>query len=259
MFKVSGSETVKCRTKTKRTAPRGAARLLSVALITILLIGSLGGANGRGVLKAYADEPSVENAAGDKLELVDKGYRAYIDYSAKTIYVYYCGIVHNPSNKVAMFPKVEITAVDSDDGKVLGHGSTLDFRIMPGDTVAISDSFAFGFDKSSGSAQLQVTVSDNGFRDSVAYCNARSTDFSITDLAEISDLAHPITGKITNNFSEDATSVNLTLLLRKNGSIVYSNSTSVDGLKAGETKEFSFWRNQRIPKYDSVEVLANAW
>ena len=123
MFKVSGNETVKCRAKTKRTAPRGAASLLSVALITILLIGSLGGANGRGVLKAYADEPSAENAAGDKLELIRKEYQGYVSPVDGVIYIYYCGIVHNPSEKTALFPKVEITAVDSSDGSVIGSGS----------------------------------------------------------------------------------------------------------------------------------------
>ena len=130
---------------------------------------------------------------------------------------------------------------------------------MPGDTVAISGFEPFILKDLSTKVQIQLAVSDGGFRDSVAYCHARSSDFSVTDLSEISILVDYITGKVTNNSSEDATAVNLTLLLKKDGRAVYIRSTSVDGLKAGETKEFSFWRNQRIPKYDSVEVLANAW
>lgn len=87
-----------------------------------------------------------------------------------------------------------------------------------------------------------------------------TTDFEISNVTERNgDGGNYITGEITNNYSEDIGMVNLSVVLRKNGEIVYMQNTFIDSLKTGKTRAFQFWRYEEWPEHDTIEVSAMVW
>ena len=91
------------------------------------------------------------------------------------------------------------------------------------------------------------------------YQAAKTTDFSITNVSERNGDQNYITGEITNNFSEEVNTVNLSIVLRKDGKIVFMENTFVDGLKPGQTKAFEFQRYHNWPEHDEIECSAMVW
>lgn len=91
------------------------------------------------------------------------------------------------------------------------------------------------------------------------YSNAKTTDFTITNVSEQSgSYTSLITGKITNNYFEDVDSVNLSVILRKDGEIVYIDRTYVENLKVGKAKAFQLSSYHDLPEYDTIDVSAMA-
>lgn len=139
--------------------------------------------------------------------------------SGDTAYTDFCGMIYNPSKTwIATFPKVLIT-VKTDDGTILATGSQTGSVVMPGDTVTLCGMISVPTVDTADDTKVYFDVEWSDMdTDSFIYSGARTTDFEITNVSEQgSGYKALITGEMTNNYFEDVDSVNLSVILRKDG------------------------------------------
>ena len=215
-------------------------------------------------------EPSVEQpppAAVDEetppvlpLQLTDYG-TALSSTFGDTAYIDYCGMIHNPNEDlIATFPKIVIT-VKSGDGSILTTDHQTGSIVMPGDTIILCGMFSLPIVDVNENTSIYYNVEWSDLTTSTShYSKARTTDFDISNISErSSDFQNSITGEITNNYTEDVDRAYLTLLLRKDGEIVFIDNTFVDNLWTGTPKAFQFSRYDKWPEHDTIDISAMVW
>ena len=194
------------------------------------------------------------------LELVDHGFAPNSSFG-DTEYIDYCGMIYNPNEDLAaIFPKFVITVKD-DDGSILTTDHQTGSIVMPGDTITLCGMFSLLSDDITEDTVIYYDVEWSDLTTgTLHYSGARTTDFEISNISErSSDLNNSITGEITNRYSEDVGQVCLTLLLRKDGEIVFIDNTYVDNLKTGVPKAFKFERYRGWPEHDTIDISAMVW
>lgn len=206
------------------------------------------------------DPPAPEPAEVQQpLELVDHGF-CVSSTSGDTAYVDFCGMIYNPNETwIATFPKVLVT-VKNGDGTILATDSQTGSLVMPGDTITICGMFSLPTANISDDTAIYYDVDWSDMdTDTFIYSGAKTTDFEITNVSnQSSNRKNLITGEITNNYSEDVDSVNLSVILRKGGEIVYIDNTFVDSLKVGKPKAFQISSYHDWPEYDTIDISAMA-
>lgn len=193
------------------------------------------------------------------LELTDYGW--YInDSSGDEAFIDFCGMIYNPNSQlVAEFPTITVTAKNG-DGSILATEEQMGGTIMPGDTITLCGMFLMPISDVTEDAQIIFEVDCNDFVNGNSFHkSARTTDFEITNVTERNGDENYITGEIMNNFSEDVDMVNLALVLRQNGKIVYMENAFIDNLKVGKATAFEFQRYGDWPTHDSIELSAMVW
>ena len=207
------------------------------------------------------DPPAPEPAeAQQPLELVDHGF-CVSSTSGDTAYTDFCGMIYNPNETwIATFPKVLII-VKNDDGTILATDHQTGSLVMPGDTVTLCGTVSVPTAGIADDTKVYFDVEWSDMdTDTFIYSGARTTDFEITNVSkQSSNYRNLITGEITNNYSEDVDSVNLSVILRKDGEIVYIDNTFVDNLQAGRPKVFQISSYHDWPEYDTMDVSAMVW
>lgn len=204
---------------------------------------------------------SSQKETAKALEITDYGWffneiSSYDD----TVYVEFCTMIHNPNETlVAEFPKALVT-VKNGDGSILATEEQTGSVIMPGDTITLCGMFSMPVSDVTDDAQIAFNVDWSDFSNTSSfYKSAKTSDFAFSNVSERNSDQNYITGEITNNFSEDVDTVNLSIVLRKGGEIVYMENTFLDGLKAGQTKAFEFQRYHDWPEHDEIECSAMVW
>lgn len=204
---------------------------------------------------------SVENTSSEKpLELVDYGWFIN-DPSSEKAYVDFCGMIYNPNESlVAEFPKLLVT-VKNGDGSIVATEEQVGSVIQPGDTITLCGMFSMNTTDLTEDTQIIFDVDWSELSGGTSlYSSARTTDFEITNVSERNGSDENfITGEITNHFTEDIDTVNLSLVLRKDGEIVFVENTFVDSIRAGQTKAFEFQRYHKWPEHDTIDVSAMTW
>lgn len=194
------------------------------------------------------------------LEIVDHGW--YInDPSDSTAYVDFCALIKNPNDSlVAQFPKIIVTVING-DGSIIATDEQVGGVIQPGDTITLCGMMSMSIVDITGDAQIEFSVECDEFsNDSFMYSAARTTDFEITNVSEKNGSDNNfITGQITNNYSEAVDQLNVAIVLRKDGKIVFMENTFIDGISAGQTKAFEFQRYHAWPEHDTIDVSAMVW
>ena len=200
------------------------------------------------------------SSSEQSLELIDYGWYMN-DPHGDTAYVEFCGIIYNPNEKlIAEFPKVIVTVKNS-DGSILATEEQTGSMLMPEDTITLCGMFSMPVANFTDETQFIFDVDwyELGNGTSI-YSGARTSDFEITNVTEQKGSRENfITGEITNNYSEDINMVNLSIVLRKDGEIVYMENTFLNNLKAGKTIAFEFSRYSEWPEHDTIDVSAMVW
>ena len=204
--------------------------------------------------------PFKASKASQSLELVDHGF-SVSSISGDTAYVDFCGMIHNPNKSlIATFPKVLITVKNS-DGTILATGHQTGTQVMPGDTITLCGMCSLPMTNVTDDTAVYFDVDWSDMKTSTSlYSGAKTTDFTITNVSkQSSSYENLITGEITNNYSEDVASVNLSVILRKDGEIVHIDNTFLDNLKVGKPKAFQLSSYRDWPNHDTIEVSAMVW
>lgn len=196
------------------------------------------------------------------LELVE--YGMYMDPPSlynDSAYIDFCGIIHNPNEKlIAEYPKVIIT-IKNPDGTILATEEQTGSIIMPGDTITLCGMLSMPIGDVTDDTQVVFNVECSEFNtESKLHEAIRTSDLAISNVSEHNgDYENLITGTITNNSKYNTDMANVSMILRKNGKIVYLENTFVDSLPAGSTKAFEFQRYERWPDHDKIECSAMVW
>lgn len=208
---------------------------------------------------SLSDSPEPAESP-QSLELVDHGF-CVSSTSGDTVYMDFCGMIHNPNETfIATFPKILIT-VKNDDGTILTTDSQTGSVVMPGDTITLCGMVSIPTAGITDDTKIYFDVEWSDMdTDSFIYSGARTTDFEITNVSEQgSGYKTLITGEITNNYFEDVDSANLSVILRKDGKIVYIDNTFVDNLKVGKPKAFQISGYHDWPEHDTIDISAMVW
>ena len=188
------------------------------------------------------------------LEIVDYGWYAESPAFGDTIYINFCGMIHNPKSYAVAFPNL-IATVKSGDGSILATGEQMGMSVMPDDTVTLVGMLSLPASDITEDSQIfyDVEWSEYGAKDT-----ARTSDFVIENVTERNGDRDYITGEVTNNWTEE-TDVNLSMVLRKDGEIVFVENTFVNSCKPGKAKAFEFQRYDGWPEHDTIEISAQPW
>ncbi len=217
---------------------------------------------GSGGTASFSVDSGDTAANAQPLEISDYGW--YINPPSTfddTVYVDYCAMVHNPNETlIAEFPKIYVT-VKNGDGSIMASDDLTGGVVLPGDTITLCSMFAMPSGDLSDDAQIVFDVDCSDFTTNTDLReNIRSTDFEFANVSEHKGSSENlITGEITNKSSFDVDTANVTIVLRKDGKIVYMESTYVDGLNQGKTRAFEFSRYHDWPEHDTIECSAQAW
>ena len=195
--------------------------------------------------KAEEEEPAAEEPKA--VELVESGYA--VDDSDD---VYFGAVIKNPDDKTAYEYASVVATAYNDKGEEIGKTEDSIKVILPGEQVAAA-TFALCDEKPD---KVEITV-ETGYPIEPSDDMLKASDFEIKDLEEKTseDVGlMAIKGKIKNNSSVDRDMVDIIFLFRKDGKIVYGDSTYVENLGAGEEGEFAILKSSDLPEYDNYEV-----
>lgn len=207
-----------------------------------------------------SDAGSVPDSAEKPLELVDSGW-CISSRSGDVVYVNICGMIYNPNKElIANFPSITATARHG-DGSILATDEHVGSIIMPGDTITLCSLFSMPASGLTDDLQVTFDVDLSEWTSAASYYLAvKTTDFVITNVTGRSGKWESfVTGEITSHYPEEISKVNLSMILRKNGEIVYIANTFLDNLKPGKSKAFEFSRFKEWPEYDTIELSAMVW
>lgn len=215
---------------------------------------------------AVADENTIYAQETDDtedpqpLELTDGGWYADPPHSgADTIYLHYCGMMHNPNETLAAsYPKITVT-ISNPDGTVIATDSHTGGTIMPGDTVTLVSMMSVPLGRITDETMVSIQPSWDSFTSANLKRVPRTTDFEISNVTEQPGSQSFVTGTITNLTESTVDSVNLSMIMRKEGKIVFIENTFLDDLRPGTPTAFQFDRYSAWPEHDAVEFSAQAW
>ena len=200
----------------------------------------------------------------EELPLELKEYGWFVNETSEyddTAYVNFCAMIYNPNeNAIAEFPKVLVT-VKNGDGSILSTSDQVGSIIMPEDTITLCGMFSMPIEDLTDDAQIIFDVDQSDFSSgNTMHEQVKTTDFEFANVSERSTSDENfITGEITNNSGADVDMANVSIVLRKDGEIVYMENTFIDGLKAGKTKAFEFRRYHKWPEHDTIDCSAMVW
>ncbi len=207
-----------------------------------------------------ADSGSTSGSAEQPLELVDSGW-CISSQSGDIVYIDFCEMIYNPNKDViASFPTA-IATVRHSDGHILATKEQMGSIVMPGDTITLCSFLSIPASGVTDDMQIIFDVDWVEWEHSTSTHSAvKTTDFAITNVSESSSKDQSfVTGEITNHYSEDINKVYLSMILRKDGEIVYIDDTYLDRLRSGKTKAFQFWRYDEWPEHDTIDISALVW
>lgn len=207
---------------------------------------------------------SVEKESEEKktLELIEYGWCIEPNLlGSDTVYVDFCGLIHNPNAEfVANFPQINVT-VKNGEGNILATGKQVGNYIMPEDTVTLVGMMSLSASNVTEDTQIYFDVEWSDFTSAMADNRPKTTDFAIENVSEQkgSTYSYSITGEVTNHTLEKVDIINLTIILRKEGKIVYMESSFMDNLQLEKAKAFEVERFSEWPEHDTIDVSAQVW
>lgn len=203
---------------------------------------------------------TVPDSAEKPLELVDSGW-CIGSRSGDIAYVNFCGMIYNPNEElIANFPSITVTARHG-DGSILATDEQVGSIVMPGDTITLCSLFSMPASGLTDDLQVTFDVDLSEWASAASYHHAvKTTDFVITNVTERSGKSQSfVTGEITSLYPETVNLVNLSMIFRKDGEIVYMDHIFLESLKPDKSKAFEFSQFSEWPEHDTIELSAMVW
>lgn len=211
-------------------------------------------------VSSKTDVANDSDSAAKSLELADSGW-CLGSQSGDIVYIDFCGMIHNPNEGlVAEFPRITVTARHG-DGSILATDTHVGSIVMPGDTVTLCHTFSMPISGLTDDLQIEFDVDWSDWASATSIDEAaKTTDFTITNVTERNGKNQSfVTGEITSHYAEKIDQINLSMIFRKDGEIVYIENIFLDSLKPGKTKAFEFSQFGEWPEHDAIELSAMVW
>jgi|GEM_PF-703747 len=205
------------------------------------------------------DSPSIAGKT-KTITLKDSGW--YVKSSYKdSYYLGFCVIAENPNESlVANNTKAKVT-VKNNSGNVLATQEAYMGDIMNGDIGIAEGSMEIlaAYNPDDIQVQFDLDCTDYSKNSSLGK-NIRTSDFEVFNVSEFPSSYSlgntlKITGEVKNNSSEKCNS-HVFCVLRKDGKIVFSDSTYLDALNSGESKAFEDHLID-VPDHDSINCYVS--
>ena len=207
---------------------------------------------------SVAEGPAEAPAEILPLEITDFGYTVQpkTDLTIET-YAYYGFQLHNPNTDTgAYLPKVRITGRDA-EGKVVGTDEQTLMYVGPSETVSFGSVVSYG-DSVPETVDIEFVSTETIDAAQTRYNSP--DDYIISGTSEQADaFGTKIVGEITNSSESTQSTTAVTVLLRKEGNIVYGMTTFVNDLEPGTATPFEAACYGTVPEHDSYEVYAQGW
>lgn len=218
--------------------------------------------NGTQSFSASSSNVSSKSETAKPLEIIDNAvyFSSMSVLDKDTAYLGYVVQLHNPNNTlIAQFPKINVT-VKAGDGTIVTTDSTTGSTIMPDDTITLLGTISISVADISDDTQIFYQTECSSYTtDGFIHSEASTSDFTVSNVSEKSGGTNRITGEIENDFSEDISTVYVSVVFKKDGKIVYAERTFIDNLAIGQTKAFEITNYKDWPEHDTLDVTAMAW
>ena len=198
------------------------------------------------------DNTNDDNGQYKAVELVDSGYTVISDQEC----IYWVATIKNPDEKaIYEFPKIIVTAYDK-EGAVIATDDMVLSLIEPGEIQAYGSSLGT---KGLAVDKVEFTVK-SGSRITSAGKHIKSSDFSAIGVNVRKDSSdyQSFTGKIKNNSSNDCESAIITIILKKDGKMIFVLTDYLYSISAGEELAFDI-QGYDLPAFDSYEINVIDW
>lgn len=159
---------------------------------------------------------------------------------------------------MASYPKITVT-ISNPDGTVIATDSQTGSSVMPEDTVTLIGTMRIPVGLITDETMSNMKLSADDFVSANLKQIPRTTDFEISHVTEQPGSQSFITGTITNLTADTVDSVNLSMVMRQDGKIIFIENTFVDDLLPGEATAFQFDRYSAWPEHDTIEISAQVW
>lgn len=193
------------------------------------------------------------------LELVETGIcvSAASEYS-DTAYLNFVGKIFNPNTDYSVdFPDLIVT-LKTPEGQIIATEDQMGMTVMPGDTITLVGLISAPVADINADTKVEYELDYNDYSEQTDK-TAKTTDFRVENVSERSSDMNHVTGEITNTTEKEIDSINLSMVLRKNGEIVYACNTFIDDMKPEKAKAFEFTSYQDWPEHDDIEISAQEW
>ena len=205
---------------------------------------------------APAGGSSGEAQDGQQIELVESGYS--VNSNDGYISIYYAVKIHNPNEEYAVeFPKIQITA-RSEDGKILKTDEQVLNSIAANDTIVYGNRVSYEGEEAD-SVEISVSNGKDDYMHQSGSGVVRQDQLTVSNISEnIGEYERTYTGEVTNNSTEDLSTVAIMVIYKNGDEMVGGDGTYVDDLNSGSTKPFEISEYSDL-EYDSFEVYALQW
>ena len=205
---------------------------------------------------APAGGSSGEAQDGQQIELADSGYSVVSNDGY--VSVYYAVKIHNPNEEYAIeFPKIQITA-RSEDGKILKTDEQVLNSIAANDTIVYGNRVSYEGEEAD-SVEISVSNGKDDYMHQSGSGVVRQDQLTVSNISEnIGEYERTYTGEVTNNSTEDLSTVAIMVIYKNGDEMVGGDGTYVDDLNSGSTKPFEISEYSDL-EYDSFEVYALQW
>ena len=169
-------------------------------------------------------------------------------------YIKYGGLIRNPNETVAMdFINYTVTLKDA-SGKTVAVDDGTTSTVMAGDVIAVEGQINVE-GSSPDSIYLKATCADNNFTENTEIIP--SSEFYFRDVSVFERNGLSIVGTLLNNSNIHTESVKLTAFMKREGKIVYAQSTSIKDVAPGDNEFQLDIYVSGSPNYDTIELYAN--
>ena len=263
---IRGEKHAKKRDKSNKITGVVILAVIAVVAIAVMLLAN--SMNSTSDTSHVSSSKTTASTTLKDVELVDTGFCQRLNYietfsltSEDTMYVRYVGIVHNPNeNQCADFPKV-IATIKNKDGVVIATGEVTIAEILPGESVPVVGEISLDRSNIDDGTTIQYQVSCSRYsKYTPTTSDVHTADFKTSNIAQItSNGLNVLTGEVTNNSGQDYGFLQLVLIMRNQGEIVYVATDTLNNLESNQTRAFAFKRYQDWPEHDSVEVVVTSF
>lgn len=231
-------------------------KLFTALICAIMVLGVFGCSDKNENTTNNGSEKESEKSIAEKkaIEIVDSGY--YIT-DGDDPYVKYGIIIKNPNEEYGIeFPSFSITMYD-EEGKILGNDDQVLMYIGPGETLAYGGQ-ANPNGKKPDKIEFKIKKDDDKYSEA----SKKESPFKVSNTNDIIDEYGGITctGEIENTSGDDFDQVAVSLILYKNGEIIYGTTTYVDTVNAKSKTPFEVSSlGGEVPEYDKYKVYVQQW